>query len=1352
MIGNKLTKAFTLLTLLFLLSSSMQFIFSHESSNLSYIYSSSSYTEPTVAIANENPPTLTNGQVYPTIGYKKATRFTFSVNYTDADNNTPDYVNVTINGTSHIMNKQDGFDSNYTDGCIYESIILLNETGSYTYHFTCSDGIFPASLGTQVGPTVENCSLFESMYINHTFTNSTGGSGPSSFVYSFNSGHSFNATWTYWGETWDVDVRNRIIENTTSWFGNNNHTPAWIFTNISLGDSVLIAVNSEGDHTFNVSDEFEYQLSGFGPIEVLVLEDLTTPGGIAWYEKSTGILLNGTFYYNGTSQNYTYDFVNTNVEFSYIPNYPPELTPGFIAPLIYNQTSLLNFTVNYTDKNNDVPEYVNVLINGTSYPMEKQNSSDEYYIDGCLYRYLIYLQPGTYNYSYECSDGALYNSTSTYFGINIVGINSNSPTLINGQVDPVTGWNGVTYFAFTVNYTDTDNNAPNYMNVTINGTSYSMTQQDIYDSNYSDGCLYLYNTTLNVVGNYSYYFNCSDGSFPASIGPYSNLMVEEVEQLVILMPTPSKYVDPYVDKFKIWYYNETNKPIDVTHVRKGGVECIEYVEEQGGNPNEDVIASMGYNDMDRLRLGGYLDPYQSPNAIFINDTYLETIPGKNPDGYFTGFSYNALGIMVNNDTLQNNNLSYPTGYRDLAFNHSYKDFIIMGSPVLGTIAHTNIQLILFHYGWIQGWNITLHLASLIDDFTDTTGTANSLTAAGDYAAVLTKDSYWWEYTVQNYSVGWVWPDEGSYFRILHTGILSGAKNEQNAQFWVDWMLSKEGQEAWIDCRYEGVLRSDITLPPGMHSMNDLANITEAEPNYRQDIEEARYDTVTDICTNIIGYHGELKNNYDDEEVLEYYLNLWVIKPQQEAQKAIELAKDTINLAFMMPLSDQGLDFLIVSINLFNHAKEKYSSEYNYEQAASIAKDADYYGKIAMLFPVQPPVWLYYVIITIIVIASFVIILSVYLKRRQLEKHSKELEVKVKERTSELSKEKQRIETIIETVPNGILVLESDGSLYLSNRIFRRYYQKILQEKIHQDFNINETPSIQLFDTIRKLITSKDPEPITIEPYKGLYLKLYSAPLESRTKKPFGFIIELNDVTPFVEFDNQRKQFVSTVSHELRTPISAIIQSLNNIKKYGDRMQVDTRNKLMNILDLNADLLAQMIEDLLLVSRIDEKRIKLEWKKYNLKDLLNEVLYVLEPKRREKEIEITLEADNDILLFGDQKRIGQIFRNLVDNAIKYSPKGSKIVVKTIDNYLGKYNQLKKEGVLIQVIDNGRGIHKDEISHLFQRFFRSDEIREISGTGLGLSIARDLARNHQGEIFVDSEYGKGSTFSVFLPRIP
>jgi PAS domain S-box-containing protein len=242
-----------------------------------------------------------------------------------------------------------------------------------------------------------------------------------------------------------------------------------------------------------------------------------------------------------------------------------------------------------------------------------------------------------------------------------------------------------------------------------------------------------------------------------------------------------------------------------------------------------------------------------------------------------------------------------------------------------------------------------------------------------------------------------------------------------------------------------------------------------------------------------------------------------------------------------------------------------------------------------------------------------------------------------------------------------------------------------------------------------------------------------------------------DITARKKAEERLGRFVSTVSHELRTPVSVLTMSMDFLENHKDKITPEVDKKLREGISRNIYLLKDLIEDILTLSRIDEGKSKIEWDDYKPLQILNEILTLMEPIGNEKNITFKVEVSNNIILFGDNKKIDQIFRLFIDNAIKYARNGNTIAIKAIDNYMGKYNEKNREGVLFTIKDNGIGIVKEELPFLFQRFFRSEQVTDIPGTGLGLSIAKELIELHYGEVYVESEYGRGTTFFIFLPKI-
>ncbi len=259
--------------------------------------------------------------------------------------------------------------------------------------------------------------------------------------------------------------------------------------------------------------------------------------------------------------------------------------------------------------------------------------------------------------------------------------------------------------------------------------------------------------------------------------------------------------------------------------------------------------------------------------------------------------------------------------------------------------------------------------------------------------------------------------------------------------------------------------------------------------------------------------------------------------------------------------------------------------------------------------------------------------------------------------------------------------------------------------------------------------------------------LFIVPLK---EKGYANIYGMN-ITARKEAEERLGRFVSTVSHELRTPVSVLTMSIEFLEGHADKITPEVDQKLREGISRNIFLLKDLIEDILTLSRIDEGKALIEWSEYKPFLILSDILTLMEPIGKERNITFTVDIDEDITLTGDNKKIDQVFRIFIDNAIKYSRTSNTVEIKAIDHYRGKYNGNNRDGVLFNVKDSGIGISESEISSVFQRFFRSEQVTDIPGTGLGLSIAKELIELHTGEVYVESEYGNGTSFYIFLPRI-
>ncbi len=298
------------------------------------------------------------------------------------------------------------------------------------------------------------------------------------------------------------------------------------------------------------------------------------------------------------------------------------------------------------------------------------------------------------------------------------------------------------------------------------------------------------------------------------------------------------------------------------------------------------------------------------------------------------------------------------------------------------------------------------------------------------------------------------------------------------------------------------------------------------------------------------------------------------------------------------------------------------------------------------------------------------------------------------------------------------------------------------------FNITEGSHVPklLEESINNALINKEIQDLEVELNNRTYTLIATPEENVDYVNIYGM-----DITERKKAEEKLSQLISTVSHELRTPITVLLMSLEYLTKNNGDLKEDLKEKLMDGIIRNVHLLNELAEDILLISRIDENRLEMELKEYSPLEIINDILYLMEPIGKEKRIDFDIEVDEQIHLRGDPKRIDQVFRIIIDNAIKYSKENSKVEIHATNNYQGEYNLNKTSGVLFKFKDYGRGILKKDLPHIFERFFRAGNVNEIAGTGLGLAIAKELIEVHRGNIFVESEFEKGTTFCLFLPQI-
>ncbi len=330
--------------------------------------------------------------------------------------------------------------------------------------------------------------------------------------------------------------------------------------------------------------------------------------------------------------------------------------------------------------------------------------------------------------------------------------------------------------------------------------------------------------------------------------------------------------------------------------------------------------------------------------------------------------------------------------------------------------------------------------------------------------------------------------------------------------------------------------------------------------------------------------------------------------------------------------------------------------------------------------------------------------------------------------------RNKLESILESMESGVIAIDNKQKVMLINPYAKNLFEitkDIIGENISEyiiDYDIisfmRNIPAIETKEI--KLI-----HPIPKE------LRIKKSPIINDKKIPIGVVVTVQDITDIKRLENIRSQFVANVSHELKTPLTSIKGFAETLKFVED---INTRNKFLDIIDKEAERLTNLINDILILSNIENNH-KMKKDKFNPNKVIEDVINMVTPQMSKKEITIEFINEGTNELIGDRDKFFQMILNLVENAIKYSSNRSNIKIITYDI---------KEYVYIEVEDNGVGIPKEDLPRIFERFYRVDKSRAKGGTGLGLAIVKHIVKMFNGEIFVKSKLNIGTKFTIKLRK--
>jgi two-component system phosphate regulon sensor histidine kinase PhoR len=349
---------------------------------------------------------------------------------------------------------------------------------------------------------------------------------------------------------------------------------------------------------------------------------------------------------------------------------------------------------------------------------------------------------------------------------------------------------------------------------------------------------------------------------------------------------------------------------------------------------------------------------------------------------------------------------------------------------------------------------------------------------------------------------------------------------------------------------------------------------------------------------------------------------------------------------------------------------------------------------------------------------------------------------IEEKIGFLKADRAKMAATLIAMQEGVMVLAADGTLRLINPAMERmigrqgveltgrsYWEVIRQSKLHE--------------FIAQALSGGGG--LTAEIGLGIgpdrIFQVYASSLAEGENASAGVVLVFHDITDVRRLEQVRKDFVANVSHELRTPLTAI---KGYVEALRDDPKVDPpqRHRFLEIIETHTDRLNMIITDLLLLSKIESGQIPLKEEPVELAPLINRTLGLLSHQIDRKQHKIVLSVPGALPpVLGDEERLGQVFSNLLDNAIKYTPDQGTITITAMIN----------DGMIkVSIEDTGLGIPPKDLPRIFERFYRVDKARsrELGGTGLGLAIVKHLVEAHGGTVFAESS-GQGSRFIVKLP---